>query len=723
MSAVRMEARETIKLDGVFDEPVWQRAQPAIDFTQQDPDFGAKPTEPTEVRIAFDRENLYMSVQCFDSNPDGLLGYQRRRDEFLPADDRFMWVFDPYFEGRDGYFFEINPSGLMGDSTLGGNGQGGRQWDGIWKAKVIHTDYGWAAEIQIPFRTLNFDPTAEAWGVNFQRTVRRKSEETLWTGYARNQGLRRLTNTGLLRGIREVSQGKGLDVKPYILGTAFKTRANSETVIQGKPGMDIFYSPTPRLRASLTLHTDFAQTEVDDRQVNLTRFSLFFEEKRDFFLEGNNFFDFRSTWEGNPDTRVYPFFSRRIGLSADREPQRIIYGGRLTGQVGQQDIGVMHVRTGDDVSTRGRQFLGEDFTVARAKRRIMEQSFVGALFTRRAESGESERNAVYTAGLDALFSTRHFMGSQNIDLNLFWLATSVAPGARGDRHSYGADINFPNDPAEASFSFREVQKNFDPAVGFVSRLAYRRYNPQVSYSPRPGDHPWIRSFTFSALADYTTDLSNRLLTRSFEFTPFEFNTHAGDVFHVSASNTYERLEEDFEIFRDPISGRRVVLPRAGEYNFTRYGVRGETANRRVLAVEAEADWGTFLSGNRQSYGLELTVRARPGVIIYSEIEWNKIELDEGSFQTRIYRLTPELQFSPWISWVNNLQYDNESRVLGWQSRFRWILTPGTDFYFVYTQNWRDFGFLPTAGPLGGLRHEFMTQDRRAATKFIYTHRF
>jgi hypothetical protein len=214
-----------------------------------------------------------------------------------------------------------------------------------------------------------------------------------------------------------------------------------------------------------------------------------------------------------------------------------------------------------------------------------------------------------------------------------------------------------------------------------------------------------------------------LLTRSFEFTPFEFHTHAGDMFHVSTTNSYERLEEDFEIFRDPLSGRRVVLPQGGEYNFTRFGISGETANRRVLALEASADWGNFFSGTRASYSVELTVRARPGVIVYSEVEWEKIELAEGSFQTRIFSLTPELQFSPWVSWVNNLQYDNESRVLGWQSRFRWILTPGTDFYFVYTHNWRDFGFLPAARPFGELRHDFMTQDRRAATKFIYTHRF
>jgi hypothetical protein len=721
MTATPLQIEERIQLDGIFDEPVWQRAQPATDFLQQDPAFGEPATEPTEVRIAFDRENLYMSVSCFDSEPDKLLGFQRRRDEFLSSDDRFMWVFDTYLDARGGYFFEINPSGLMGDSTLGSAGQSNRQWDGIWDAKIIHTDYGWAAEIKIPFRTFNFDPDAEAWGVNFQRTVRRKSEETLWTGHARNQGLRRMTNTGLLRGIREVSQGQGLDLKPYVLGTAFKNRNGNETVYQGKPGLDVFYSPTPRLRANFTINTDFAQTEVDDRQVNLTRFSLFFEEKREFFLEGAGFFDFRSTWEGNPDTRVFPFFSRRIGLNADREPQRIIYGTKLTGQVGSHDIGIMHVRTGEDRGSRGVDFAGDDFTVARVKRRILSQSFIGGLVTRRDSTGPNE--ASYTAGVDALLATDRFMGDHNLELNAFLLRTSIEESVRaereGGRYSFGTDLNFPNDRWEGSVSFREVQRNFNPTVGFVSRRAFRRYNPAVTYSHRPNNNRWIRRFLFGANIDYTTDLSNELLTRQFELTPFELNTHAGDVVRVVVSPTYERLEEDFAIFRDPVNGQAVILPRGGEYDFTRLLLQMETANRRLLAVEGTVDLGNFLSGTRKTYSAQLTLRARPGVIFYSEVEWNRIDLEEGSFQTRIYRFTPELQFSPWVALVNNFQYDNESRVLGWQSRFRWILTPGTDFYFVYTQNWRDFGIRE---PGAGL-HGFATQDRRASTKFIYTHRF
>ncbi|HWP85765.1 MAG TPA: DUF5916 domain-containing protein, partial [Terriglobia bacterium] len=572
MHAVRLADGERIELDGVLEEAVWERAQPATNFLQQDPDFGQPATEKTEVRVVFDRERLYLGVICFDSEPDKMRGIQRRRDEFLSSDDRFMWVLDPYFDGRTGYFFEINPSGLMGDSLLGM--EDGRQWDGIWTAKVRRSQIGWAAEIEIPFRTLNFDPQAPAWGINFQRTVRRKSEESLWTGIPRNQGLRRLTNTGRLEGIREVSQGIGLDLKPYVLGTAFAApgRGQEHTVVQADLGGDIFYSLTPSLRANFTLNTDFAQTEVDERQVNLTRFSLFFDEKRDFFLEGSGFFDFASNDAFDDDVRVFPFFSRRIGLSENREPQKIEFGTKLTGQIGRQDVGLLHVRTGED-----RGLPGDDFLVGRLKRRIFSQSYVGGLFTRRARRGEGE--ALHTWGLDTVLATSSFLGDQNLEFRGFLLGASPGPGRSGDNLAFGAEMEFPNDPWDLSFAYREVRKNFDPAVGFVARTAYRRYNPFVTYAPRPSGHPWIRSFEFNADLEFQTDLQNDLLTRILEMKVFGLETHSGDNFEFTITPNYERLEEDFEI------SDGVVLPARGEYRFTRYRIAAQTANRRLIALE------------------------------------------------------------------------------------------------------------------------------------------
>ncbi len=303
-----MNGDESIHLDGRLEEPVWQRSLPATDFVQQDPVNGGAPTERTEVRIVFDEEHFYMGVICFDSEPDKLLGNTMKRDEFLMADDRFMWVIDTFLDARTGYFFEMNPSGLMADSLMGTGGSNERAWDGIWNARVLRSEVGWTIEIEIPFRTLNFDPNGSSWGINFQRSIRRKNEENLWTGHARNQGLRHLPSAGLVTGITEISQGLGLDVKPYLVGTLNSAPGRGDPRVHGDAdvGVDLFYNLTPGLRANLTVNTDFAQTEVDQRRVNLTRFSLFFPEKRDFFLDGSTFLNF---YLPDPFEIVSPRFS------------------------------------------------------------------------------------------------------------------------------------------------------------------------------------------------------------------------------------------------------------------------------------------------------------------------------------------------------------------------------------------------------------------------------
>src|SRR6476620_1262672 len=312
--AVRLLDTERITLDGVLDEAVWKRTAPAGDFIMQDPTLGGTPTEATEVHFAFNQDHLYMAVVCHDSEPDKLLGNTRKRDEFLSADDRFMWTIDTFLNQQTGYFFEMNPSGLMADALMGPGGTNNREWDGIWNARVHRSEIGWVIEIDIPFRSIAFDANAPAWGINFQRTVRRKNEESVWTGHLRNQGLNRLSNAGLLVGLEDISAGHGIDIKPYAIGTSesFPGRANPGVRTRANAGLDVFYSPTPRVRTNVTLNTDFAQTEVDQRLTNLGRFPQFFPEKRDFFLDGATFFDFQSS--ANGDNTLLPFFTRRVGL-------------------------------------------------------------------------------------------------------------------------------------------------------------------------------------------------------------------------------------------------------------------------------------------------------------------------------------------------------------------------------------------------------------------------
>ena len=709
MQALRMNEGESITLDGRLDEPVWQRAVPATDFVQQDPVNGGTPTERTEVRIVFDRERLYMGVTCFDSEVDKLLGNTMKRDEFLRADDRFMWVIDTFLDARNGYFFEMNPSGLMADSLMSAAGQTSREWDGIWDAHVRRSEIGWTIELEIPFRTLNFNPDVSVWGINFQRSIRRKSEENLWTGHAYNQGLWRLANAGQVTGITGVSQGHGLDVKPYVAGSAESSPGRGDTAVTGiaDAGVDFVYSLTPGLRANFTLNTDFAQTEVDQRLVNLTRFPLFFPEKRDFFLEGASFLDFGSQIRRlgslleQPDG-VIPFFSRRIGLDETGRPQKVEFGTKLIGQVGAQDIGMLHVRTAHEGA-----IVGEDFTVLRVKRRLLTQSYVGALYTGRfARRGDA--TDLHTAGFDFRLATSTFRGSENLDLNGFYLHTTN-PFDTGDNAAFGVSLDYPNDRWDWGLAFREIQENYGPAIGFASRVGFRRLNPGIQFSPRPSGHAWIRRLAFGGNFDLRTDMRNRFLTRQLDFTVFQIETHSGDTFELHVIPHYERLEDDFVIHPG------VVLAAGAEYEFLRYRAELGTAHRRILAVASRVEMGEFFSGDRQEVALTLAIRPRVGVVVYLENEWNRVSLREGRFETRLYRMNADTQFNPWIQLGNIIQYDSVSGVLGWQSRFRWILTPGNDLYIVYLHNWQD-------DPSDAL-DRFGTLDRRGATKFVYTYRF
>ena len=713
VTAVRLAEGEDIRLDGLLDEPVWQSAQPATDFIEQDPNFGGVPSERTEVRFVFNGESLYMGVYAFDSEPDKLLGNTMKRDEFLRADDRFMWTMDTFFDQQTGYFFEMNPSGLMADALMLAGGGNERAWDGIWDAYARRSDIGWTLEIELPFRTLNFDPNAPAWGVNFQRTVRRKGEESVWTGHERNQGLRRMSNAGLLLGIKDVTQGHGLDIKPYLAGYTYDApgatprpdRENSADV-----GVDLFYSVTPELKTNLTINTDFAQTEVDQRLVNLTQFPQRYPEKREFFLDGSAFFSFASTG-------TEPFFSRRIGLTGG-VPQQVDVGTKLTGRAGAQDVGFLHVRTGEEGErNEPGHLLGEDFTVLRVKRRVLAQSYLGSFVSRRhTRNPTTSVDDRYTAGVDFRLATSSFRGSDQVDLSGFLLWNSVAENV-SDNLGYGLALSYPNEPWTASAGFTEIQPNHDPAIGFTPRKGFRRYNPSVTFGPRPANHPWIRQLTFGAGTDFITDMENDLATRTLDLTLFGLLMQSEDNVNFHVISNYDRLQRDFSI------AEGVTLPAGEEYDFTRYRVNLSTANRRVLAPTASFEVGDFYSGDRQEVSLGLAVRPRRGVVVNMAAERNKVDLPEGEFTTRLYRVVTDTQFNPWIYLVNNLQYDSVSKNLGWQFRLRWTVDPGNDLYFVYTHNWLD---CPATGIqfLCALQGEGLhTQDGRAAAKFVYTYRW
>jgi hypothetical protein len=708
VTAVRLDG-QVLDLDGALDEPVWRTAPAASGFVQRDPDNGAPASERTEVRVVYDAGRLVVGAMLYDSEPERLLGNQMQRDQSFSADDRFVVTLDTFLDGRSGYVFQTNPSGALADALVSAGSNSNDQsqrdfgaalnssWDGIWTVRVRRGSGGWSVEMEIPFRTLNFDPGLTAWGVNFQRTIRRKAEESVWTGHLRNEGVAHMASAGRLEGLTNISQGLGLDVKPYVVGNLSSApgRGRSGQLATGDLGLDLFYNLTPALRANVSINTDFAETEVDARQVNLTRFPLFFEEKRDFFLQGATYFDFGREI-GN---QVTPFFSRRIGLDEDGIPQPIDAGAKLTGQAGAFDIGFVQVRTRQTDSQPG-----ADFTAARVRRRFLQESYAGVLYTRRSDRPTGAPD-LHTVGLDSALRTSTFMGSKTVEWSNWFLYTTN-PADTGLNVGRGSRLAFPNDPFYFDFSYRELQPNYSPAVGFVQRRGFRRYNPEVGYTFRFGNHPWLRSIQHEVDWEFIDDLENRLLTEVNQLKPLTVVFRDGSEFAYEVHPTWERLERDFEI------SPGVTLPRGEIYEFTRHEIRAAMADRYPFAIGGQVVLGSFFSGTHDEYELNVQLRPRPGVAVRVEAQHNVLELAEGAFDTSVYRVIASTQFNPWMSLVNNLQYDDVSRLVGWQLRFRWTQRPGNDLFFVYTHNWQEFD--------DPVERRFGTLDTRAATKVVYT---
>jgi hypothetical protein len=709
--AVKLSEPQQVRLDGSLDESLWSDIEPATDFRQREPVEGAPASERTAVRVAYTDQVLYIGVKLYDSDPSALKAFQRRRDASLDTDDRFIWILDTFNDRRSAYYFEINPAGLMGDGLVS-TGQGftfHKSWDGIWEAAVTQHGDGWTAEIEIPFRTLNFDPDQTTWGINFQRTIRRKNEEVLWSGYGRNQSIFRPQDAGHLVGLEGLSQGLGLEVVPYAMGSTTRDWAENGATGEstGDVGFDVNYSLTTNLRSALTVNTDFAETEVDERRVNLTRFPLFFPEKRDFFLEGAGIFDFA------PASNVYPYFSRRIGLvGGEQIPIRL--GGRMTGQAGDYALGFLQIRT---AATDERPV--EDFTVARVKRNIFDESRIGLIYTRRATGDWNQATDRmhrlgtlvdrHTIGSDFEYTTSEFAGDKNLYLQAFLVTHNSpyesSPSNFWDRTTRGVRGAFPNDPWYAQLSYREFGTAYDPAVGFAHRNGYRRLQPTVEYRPLVERSSRIRELQFGYRFEYLMDMAfEPLTTQNRPYLVIEFES--GDEIETGLARDLERLDEPFDIRRD---GSIIISP--DSYVTWTWNLEASTAGYRRVAGNLELSHGGFWSGRRSEVTTDIELRPATGVNLGTTYGYSHVDLAQGAFDTHLVRFSGNIDLTPWTAFTADLQYDNLSELVGLFSRFRWTFQPGNDIYLVYTHNWEN-----TPGSLRSL-------ERQAAVKVTYTHRF
>jgi len=662
-------AAETIRVDGRLDEPAWREAVPLSRFVQREPLQGGEPSEETEVRILFTDTALYIGAVCHDQSPREIVATQLSRDADLDVDDRLTIVLDPFFDHRNGFFFQVNAAGARTDGQVSNNAESlSRDWDGIWNAVARMTDEGWIAEIEIPFKTLRFKPGQATWGFNVERQIKRRQEIDRWTAARQNIWISNLSESGQLDGLEGVRQGLGLDVRPY--GSA----AVAEGTGDAAGGVDLFKNLMSSVNAAVTVNTDFAETEADLRQVNLTRFPLFFPEKRSFFLEGAGVFDVAGLINR---TDLVPFFSRRIGLIDDvAVPVRL--GVKLTGRQSDYNVGVLDVETGGvtDAGLPGGAVDRQNLLVARVSRNIFQQSWIGGILTHGDPSGSGGNTLI---GGDARFATSTFRGNKNLSLDLFLLGTE--DGATGARDAAGGfRIDYPNDRWDVALNWRQIGDQFRPALGFVPRTGIRTTDVSLAFQPRP--ERWaIRQLFFEVNPVAITNLQNRLESGSVFTAPFNVRTESGEHLEWNVIPSFERLDQPFEI------SPGVVIP-PGSYRWTRYRAQVNTATKRRWVIDAAWWWGGFYRGTLEQLAFGATLKPSRHVALALRAERNTVDLPQGSFNTDIVTLKVDYNATPNLSWANLAQYDNESRVAGVQSRFRWILQPGNDLFVILNRGWR-----------------------------------
>ena len=704
---------EPIDVDGSLTESAWKSAPKIGDLIQRQPDTGRPPSERTDVTLLRDEDNLYVGVYAYDAEPNRIVGTQMVRDGGLGADDRIEIVLDTFRDQRSAFYFATNPAGALVDGLAFTNGQLNTEWDAIWHVRTSRTDDGWIAEFAIPFKSLSFPAGENVWGFNIARTISRKLEDDRWSGARLDTQFLQVSEAGEITNLAGLSQGIGLDLRPFLAGRWLNLSGPANDDFSSKPGLDIFYSLTPSLRLTATINTDFGETEVDARQINLTRFSLLFPEKRAFFLEGAGVFSFASTGPETPGgipgtgADVYPFFSRRIGLINGQEVP-LDAGVKLTGTVGRTEVGMLSVRTRDLRSNNVRIADDEGFFVGRVKRNLFEQSYVGAMFTK---GHPSPGASAETYGVDARLATSRFLGAQrNFVVDGFGIRGVNGRNSTKD-WSYGVSAAFPNDKYDAQVVFREIQENFQPGLGFVQRNNARLLRVGASYNPRPRFFNIQQAFHDLYFTQFTNLEHGKVESWDLYIAPFDWHLRSGDSVHAifDVNPVYERLFETFEISPG-------VFLAPGEYRFTRFRSNAMSAARRRLTGSFSIGMGSYWSGTAEQVTASVGFKLPPRFIASVSTNQTFARLPEGRFTARIFTSNVGFTASPRLSISNLVQFDNRSRNLGWQSRVRWTLTPGNDFFFAFNQGW-----VQEEQDNRSLR--FRPQDSKVSTKFQYSHRF
>jgi hypothetical protein len=663
--AVRIEHPPVI--DGHVSEPVWDEAFVTDEFYQREPLEGAPVSKKTEFMVCYNDHHIFFAVRCWD-NPDDITAKEMARDVSLGNDDRIQIILDTYLDRRNGYWFQIGPRGSIGDALISENGAAfNKEWDGLWTGKAVIKDYGWEAEIAIPFKSLGFDKSNTEWGIKFIRHIVKNIESSYWPEANLNTHRFQVSDAGILEGIENITQGIGLDVSPYLVAGVDRKRGfKNNPNLTG--GIDLFYQITPSLRSSLTINTDFAETEVDDRQINLTRFNLHFPEKRDFFLNGANYFQFGI--EGDDASpvsqRIIPFFSRRMGLDENGKPIPINYGTKITGQHKNWNLGMLHMN--DDRNTGNR-----NFSVVRISHNLGKQSSLGVIGTRGDAVNDSTN---MLAGADLKVSTSTFRKNKNATVILFGLISSSHVKTDDNNKAWGAQFAYPNDFLNARFGYHRIEKNFIAGMGFVPRTNINETYGGIELGPRPGALGIMQVLTGGNF-NYISNIEQGFTeTREIQLKPIALRFFSGEEVSYIISNQFEHLLKDFRI-----SGS-VIIPQS-EYEWWRHKISLKTKGARNLWGETSFGFGDFFNGKREDITIKANWKVAVPFFLGGGYMQNHVVLPQGSFTANIYQLNANILFSPDITLYNYIQYDNFSRTAGWQSRFQWILKPGNEIIIAW----------------------------------------
>ncbi len=676
-----------LRIDGKLDEPQWAQALVVEDLHQYQPYEYSEPSQKTKVWIFYTADALYVAAFFEESDPSLISASVLRQGEGLVADDIFSVILDPYLDRRNGYRFTVNPNGVRWEGLYQNITDIQGNWDGIWQADALVVDNGWYSEMRIPYASISFNPDSAAWGINFRREIRRNNEGIGWV--SRNRQLNP-SIAGTITGLAGLDQGLGLDVVPSmtvreerVYGPVAANERNFE------PSLDVFYKLTPQLNASLTVNTDFSAAEVDSRQVNLTRFSLFFPERRDFFIREADIFEFgqigggqsEESGGGNPAVpsanaqNGRPFFSRRIGLNGNGAPVDINYGGKLAGRIGDWNVGTLLVSQDADPVTGVAQ---RDIAVGRAVLNVLSESQVGVIATSGAPQSNGDNSL---AGMDFRYRNSNLPGGRTMQ-GFAYFQQSDTPTLTGDDAAWGYGLSFPNNQGwRGSYVHKEIERNFNPAVGFVNQsdmsdnaldFGYRRFLAPGGYFRS------VYAGIDAYRAEYLDDSSLNNQNIGLRLTA---NNNKGDNFILRLMTNKEVLRDKFVIYRASDKSRQISIP-AGSYGFDDNMLRVELADQRLVSGSATVRWGQYFDGKRLQQGADLIIRPNRHLALGVQYTQNEIELPYGNFTTRLFGLQSRIAFTNTLSWSTLLQYDNVSEAMGINSRLHWIPEAGKQVFVV-----------------------------------------